>query len=96
MIENSFRLKVTNVSETRHAYSISARGLEGIEIQHKPAIQVELPAMATETISVEVYAPIESGSAGSNRIYFDVKAIDDEKIAVHEKASFIMPQNIGR
>ncbi|MFA7280229.1 MAG: cytochrome c oxidase accessory protein CcoG [Sterolibacterium sp.] len=95
MIENSFRLKVTNVSETRRTYSISASGLEGIEIQHKPAIQVELPAMTTETISVEVYALAESGSAGSNRIYFDVKAIDDEKIAVHEKASFIMPQNIG-
>ncbi|MDD5176820.1 MAG: cytochrome c oxidase accessory protein CcoG [Sterolibacterium sp.] len=91
MIENSFRLKITNASETDHAYLVSASGMERIEIQHRPSISVEVPAMKTETVTVEVYVPPESGTKGANRIYFDVKAVNDENIAVHEKAGFMMP-----
>ena len=83
LIENSFQLKIMNVSEHHHAYSISASGLDRVEILHRPSIQIEIPAMKTETVSVDVYVPSGSGRKGSNRIYFDVKAIDDEKISVH-------------
>ena len=92
MIENSFRLKIMNVSEAARKFTISVSGLDKINILHQPSLQIDIPAMKTETISLEIYAPVESGTPGSNRIYFDVKAINDENIAVHEKASFIMPQ----
>jgi len=95
MVENTFHLKLMNVSEVNRRYVISVSGLNRAEILHQPSFKIEVPAMKTETISLEVYAPPESGSPGSNRIYFDVKADNDEKIAVHEKASFIMPQNIN-
>ena len=92
MIENSFRLKIMNVSEAERKFTISVSGLDKINILHQTSLQIDVPAMKTETISLEVYAPVESGMPGSNRIYFDVKAINDANIAVHEKASFIMPQ----
>lgn len=90
-IENSFQLKLMNVSERSHTYEISANGIDRIEIMHQPKIQVEVAAMKTETITLEVYVPPESGKKGSHRIYFDVKALDDPTVAVHEKASFLMP-----
>ncbi|MFA7269454.1 MAG: cytochrome c oxidase accessory protein CcoG [Sterolibacterium sp.] len=93
MIENSFRLRIMNVSEASRTYAVSVSGMDRVDILHQPSIQIEVPAMKAETISLEVYAPPESGMPGANRIYFNVKAVDDEKIAVHEKASFIMPQS---
>jgi len=95
MVENSFGLKIMNVSEVDRTYVISISGMDRISILHQPSFRIEVPAMKTETVSLEVYAPPESGAPGSNRIYFDVKAVNDERIAVHEKASFIMPQNAG-
>ena len=33
----------------------------------------------------------EAGRKGANQIYFDVRSNSDEKIAVHEKATFLRP-----
>jgi len=89
LIENLFRLQIMNVSESVRRYSISVSGMEGIDIASERI--VEIPAAGARTVLVPVRVPPESGRKGSNRIYFDVKALADEKIAVHEKASFLMP-----
>ena len=52
---------------------------------------VEVPPAAARSISVQVRVPPESGKKGSNQIYFDVKSITDERVAVHEKATFLNP-----
>jgi len=89
LIENLFRLQIMNVSETQQRYAISVSGLEGIDIAAERI--VEIPPAGARIVLVPVRVPPESGKKGSNRIYFDVKAVSDEKIAVHEKASFLMP-----
>ncbi len=89
MIENSFRLQIMNVSETPRRYTISVSGLAGIEIESDRV--VDIPAATTRSVVVEVHAPAGSGKQEFNRIYFEVKAVADEKIAVREPASFIMP-----
>ncbi len=89
MIENSFHLQIMNVSETAHRYDLGVSGLDGIEIEHKRII--EIPSAATQSVMVEVHTPPKSGKKGYNRIYFEVKSLDDEKIAVREKASFLLP-----
>ena len=38
-----------------------------------------------------VRVPPESGKQGANTIHFDIKALNHDKIAVREKASFLMP-----
>lgn len=89
LIENLYRLQIMNVSETAHRYAISVSGLEGIDMAAERI--VEIPAAGARVVLVPVRVPPESGKKGSNRIYFDVKAVADENIAVHEKASFLMP-----
>jgi cytochrome c oxidase accessory protein FixG len=89
LIENVFRLQVMNVSETAHRYSVSATGLDGIDIVGERI--VELPAAGAKSMMVAVRVPPESGKKGSNTIYFDVKSISDGNISVHEKATFLLP-----
>ena len=89
MIENSYRLQIMNVSESAHRYTIGVSGLDGIEVES--ARTVDIPAATTQSVSVDVHAPPESGKKGFNRIYFEVRAVDDEKVTVREKASFLLP-----
>ena len=89
MIENLYRLQIMNISEAPHRYSVGVSGLEGADFDAERI--VEIPAASSRTITLAVRAPAESGKKGANLIYFDVREIADEKIAVHEKASFLMP-----
>jgi cytochrome c oxidase accessory protein FixG len=89
LIENVFRLQFMNVSEQPHRYRVSVSGLDKIELAGER--EVEVPAALTKSFVTSVRVPPQSGKAGSNPIYFDVRAIDDEKISVHEKAIFLIP-----
>lgn len=89
LIENVYRLHVINVSETAHRYAVNVSGLPGIEMAGDRIIEV--PATGAKTVTVQVRVSAESGKKGSNQIYFDVKSLADERVAVHEKASFLQP-----
>jgi cytochrome c oxidase accessory protein FixG len=89
LIENVYRLHVINISEAPHRYAISVSGLPQIDLVGDRI--VEVPAAASKSITVQVRVPPESGNKGSNQIFFDVKSIADETVAVHEKASFLQP-----
>jgi cytochrome c oxidase accessory protein FixG len=89
LIENVYRLHVINVSETPHRYAVSVSGLPGIDMVGDRIIEV--PAAGARSFSVQVRVPPEAGKKGSNQIFFDVKSLADEKVAVHEKASFLQP-----
>ena len=52
---------------------------------------VEVGSAENHEVTVVVRVPPDSGKKGANTIYFDIKAQNHEKIAVHEKASFLMP-----
>ena len=65
------------------------QGLEGIEIVGDRTVEVD--SAENHEITVLVRVPPESGVKGANTIYFDIQAEGHEKIAVHEKASFLMP-----
>ena len=88
-IENVYRLHIMNTDEATHRYVISVSGIKGIDIVGEPI--VEVPAASNR--NVPVVAGVEEGAAakGSNPIYFEVRAMRDDKIAVREKATFFMP-----
>ena len=77
-----------NVSETTHRYSIGVSGLPGIDLVGERIIEV--PATSAQSTTLRVRVPANA-SKGSSLIYFDVKSLADERIKVHEKASFIQP-----
>ena len=89
LVENVYRLHVINVSEEPHRYAVSVSGLPDIDMVGERIL--ELPAAAARTFTVQVRVPPESGKRGSNQIFFDVKSLADEKVAVHEKAAFLQP-----
>ena len=89
LTQNVYRLHVINVSGTPHRYAVSVSGLQGMDMVGDRIIEV--PAAGARSFAVQVRAPSDSGKKGSNQIFFDVKSLADEKVAVHEKASFLQP-----
>lgn len=88
-IENIYNLKIMNTTEAAKRYSLSVDGMDGIELIGEPV--VEVASAENHEVTVVVRVPPESGKKGANRICFYIKALNHEKIAVHEKASFLMP-----
>jgi cytochrome c oxidase accessory protein FixG len=88
LIENVFRLQVMNVTELPHRYTLAVSGLDKAELIGDS--EIELAAASNRNFTIQVRVPPESGKKGSNEVFFDVKAIDDPKIAVHEKAMFLI------
>lgn len=88
-IENIFMLKVMNTTEAPKQYELSVRGMEGIQIVGDRLVSVA--SAENHEVTVVVRVPPESGKAGANQIFFDIKALNHEGISVQEKASFLMP-----
>lgn len=88
-IENVYNLKIMNTTEEAKRYALSVDGMEGIELIGERI--VEVASAENHEVTVVVRVPPESGKKGANRIYFDIKALNHDKIAVYEKASFLMP-----
>jgi hypothetical protein len=61
-------------------------GIAGIEIVGERL--VEVPAASSKTVALSARTEPGTGKRGSNEIYFDVRAENHDKIAVHEKTSF--------
>jgi cytochrome c oxidase accessory protein FixG len=89
LVENVYRLQVMNVSENAHRYAVSVTGLDEIKLEGET--QLEVSPATTKSFQLAVRVPPESAKKGSHMIYFDVKADGNEKMAVHEKATFLMP-----
>ena len=88
-IENVYNLKIMNTSEEPRRFALSVTGLEGIEIAGERIVEVS--SAENREVIVNVRVPPESGKKGANTIYFDIKAMNHDDVAVHEKATFLMP-----
>ena len=88
-IENVFMMHVMNTDEVAHRYSVDVSGVDGIEIASDRV--VEVPAMSNKNFLV--VASVEDGVVpkGSNKILFEIRALNDEAVAVKEKTTFYMP-----
>ncbi|HLO62522.1 MAG TPA: cytochrome c oxidase accessory protein CcoG [Azonexus sp.] len=88
-IENVYNLKLMNTTEEPKRYALSVEGMDGIEIVGDRI--VEVAGAENQEVTIVVRVPPESGKTGANTIYFDIKAQNHDHIAVHEKATFLMP-----
>jgi len=88
-IENLYNLKIMNTAEEPRRFALSVSGLDGIEIAGEQI--VEVASADNREVVVTVRVPPESGKKGANTIYFDIKALNHDEVAVHEKASFLLP-----
>ena len=88
-IENVYNLKLMNTTEAPQRYQLSVDGIPGIELLGERIVEVD--SADNHEITVVVRVPPEAGTRGANSMFFDIKALNHEGIAVHEKASFLMP-----
>jgi cytochrome c oxidase accessory protein FixG len=90
MIENVYRLQIMNTDEAAHSYRIAVSGIDTIALA-TPDV-VDLPATASRAVPVRVRIAHGKGERGSNRITFELKALDESKIHVKEEAVFLVPR----
>lgn len=88
-IENVYNLKIMNTTESPQRYALAVEGMADAEIVGEKWVPVD--SAENHEVTIVVRVPPESGKAGANTIYFDIRAEADQKIAVREKASFLMP-----
>lgn len=89
LIENVYTLRIINATEESQRYAIAVSGLQGLSIAGPRVVEVA-PA-STQNMLLSVRAVPDSGAKGANLIYFDVTAVNNDNISVHEKASFMLP-----
>ncbi len=100
-IENVYRLQIMNTDERSHRFVISVSG--GDDLKHLELLTVpqplEIESVSARSVVVRVRAEPEHSHGGTERIFFTVKASDDEKhmlpevISVREKSSFFIPSS---
>jgi cytochrome c oxidase accessory protein FixG len=88
-IENIYTIHLSNTGETAHRFALAVSGIDGVEIAGERI--VEVPAASLKSINVAVRVEPGAAKKGSNQIWFEVQAQNHEKIAVREKAAFLMP-----
>lgn len=90
MIENVYRLQIMNTDEIAHRYRIVVSGIDSITLA-SPS-EVKLQDTESRSVPVTVRIAYGKGVPGSNRIMFELKAVDDASVRVKEKASFFVPR----
>jgi len=91
LIENVYTLKVINMDQVPHEYSLSVTGVDGLNMQMDT---VEIFADSGEVIELPVRVNIhpERLQERSTEISFHLNAIEDGSLAVTEEARFLGPR----
>jgi len=85
--ENLYRLQIINMDGRPHRYTISASGIEGLNLVAGNA--VEIPALGTENVNVVLRVDPSQLKRPSQPIIFKILADDDAKIVREAKSSFL-------
>ena len=89
LIENVYRLQVNNMVERSRSVRVSISGLDGIRLDGESEMLV--PAISTETITVQVRVPHNAADPGAHDVFFEIE-IPGEGTRVRERTTFIMPR----
>jgi cytochrome c oxidase accessory protein FixG len=88
IIENVYRLQIMNMRETPRRFVVRASGLPTLQVAEPDVVQVD--AAGTLMAPVKLRLHVGDTPVGSHRITFEVRALDDEKVAVRESSAFIV------
>jgi len=90
MIENVYRLQIMNTAETAHRFSLRVSGIESIALATPD--EVQLNGTESRAVPIRVRVAHGAGKPGSNKIFFELTAVDDASLHVKEKAVFFVPR----
>ena len=87
-LENVYRLQIFNTTERPRSYTVTASGIEGLELKGESQ-PIRVDGASSRMVSVRLLAERTAVQKGSNPVVFHVQAIDDERVRTDEKSSFI-------
>ena len=90
MIENVYRLQIMNTAETAHRFKLNVTGIESIVLVTSD--EVQLDGTESRAVPIRVRIAHGEGKPGSNKIFFELTALDDRNLHVKEKAVFLVPR----
>jgi cytochrome c oxidase accessory protein FixG len=90
LIENVYRLQIMNTGETAHSFKVKVSGIDGIRLATEE--QFVLDGASTRAVAVRVQTERGELTHGSHSIAFELSAVDQPGLQVHEKAVFIVPK----
>ncbi len=88
-IENVYTLKVINMDDKEHAYTIDVSGIEGMKLVG--AENVRVPSGKVTEVPVKVVANPDRMEARSQEVMFHIEAVDAPSLTQTQKARFLGP-----
>ena len=88
-IENTYQLKILNMSQQPHQYGLSVAGFEHIEFEGKKLFSIESGEVLTLPIRVSV--PREVIHKRSSEIRFSIQSLDESELKFETTGRFIGP-----
>ncbi|MCC6209934.1 MAG: cytochrome c oxidase accessory protein CcoG [Burkholderiales bacterium] len=88
LVENVYRLQLMNTTESARELEIAVAGVPTLRLATEA--RVRLAATESRMVPVRVRADPARVPAGTHRIEFSVRALDDARVAVTEKSAFIV------
>jgi polyferredoxin len=86
-VENSYRMQVSNTTESRRAFVVVASGLPGIAIGSE--VRFEVGPASVASVPLRLLADGEQVGPGSHKVTVEVHAEDDPGVAVRETTTFL-------
>jgi cytochrome c oxidase accessory protein FixG len=88
-IENSYTLKIANMSEVPQTFSLSVKGLDGIQILTETSVTIE--SGENRSLPTVVDVPPESIVESNNAIRFQAQSETDNSLTIETESRFVGP-----
>ena len=89
-IENVYVLKILNMDEQAHTFSVDARGIEGMQL-HKDHEDMRVDSGEVLDLPVRIRVPAEALQTRSTEIHFRVSAANAPDLQAEQDARFLGP-----
>ncbi|MFT7418389.1 MAG: cytochrome c oxidase accessory protein FixG [Reinekea sp.] len=91
LIQNSYLLKIANMTEQPQTFVISVKGLPGLDFRSSQRVQV--PGGDAVTVPTLLVLPADLNRLPTSKIYFSITGEEDPKLATTEESRFFGPAN---
>jgi len=91
LIENVYTLKLVNMDDYDHVFNLSAEGIDGLKMKIE---QDKIIVKGGEVLDLPVRLRADEADLKkrSSRVFFNLKAVDNEDLDVTEEARFLGPR----
>lgn len=91
LVENTYELKIMNMAEAGHRYTLIVEGIDGLTVLG--ADRIELDPGESRALPIRLETEPSNLSLPANTIFFTLTSLDDESITVTEESRFFGPSN---